>query len=236
MQAKDIMSREVVTVAADETVVQAAQAMLQRRFSGLPVVDAAGALVGIVTEGDFLRRVETGTLRRRPQWIEFLMGSGQQAAEYTQAAGRVVRDVMTRDVCTVNEDTPVQEIVDLMERHHVKRLPVMRGSELVGIVTRQDLVRALIRATPAAQPAAAGDDEVIRQQIVEALNAHSWVPLAIRPVVTNGWVKLVGTVFDDRQREALRVLVENVPGVKGVEDQLTWIEPMSGIVIEPRAA
>lgn len=230
MQAKDIMSREVVTAPADATILHAARLMLQRHISGLPVVDAAGSLAGIVTEGDFLRRVETGTLRRRPRWIEFIIGPGRQAAEYTHAAGRVVREVMTQDVCTVTEDTPLPEIVALMEQRHIKRLPVMRGKEIVGIVTRQDLVRALVGGKAAAMPADSSDD-AIRERMLEELRKQPWAPLAIDPIVTNGFVKLTGTVFDERQRVAACVLAENILGVKGVEDALVWIEPMSGTVI-----
>src|SRR6187397_2416771 len=111
MRVQDVMSRDVVTVSPDETILHAARIMLQRKFSGLPVVDAAGSLVGIVTEGDFLRRAETGTVRRRPRWIEFLAGPGRLAGEYAHSAGKFVRDVMTRDVCTVAEDAELEDVV-----------------------------------------------------------------------------------------------------------------------------
>jgi len=234
MKAQDVMSRDVVTVTPDATILHAARLMLQRKFSGLPVVDSAGALVGMVTEGDFLRRVETGTLRRRPRWIEFFMGPGPLAAEYTHATGRLVNEVMTRDVVTATEETPLQDVVDLMERHHVKRLPVVRGSELVGIVTRQNLLRALIGRSSQAD-AAESSDKAIRERLLGELKQQPWAPL-IDVLVEGGRVKLVGTIFDDRQRDAIRVAAENIPGVKSIEDQLAWIEPMSGMVIEPRVA
>jgi predicted transcriptional regulator len=208
--------------------------MLQRKFSGLPVVDSAGALVGIVTEGDFLRRAETGTLRRRPRWIEFLMGPGPLAAEYTHASGRRVGEVMTRDVLTVTEDTPLDTVIDLMERHQVKRLPVVRGQAVVGIVTRQNLLRALIGRSAAADNTA-GDDKTIRERLLGELKAQPWGPL-IDVFVERGRVKLLGTILDERQRAAIRVAAENVPGVTSIEDQLVFIEPMSGVVIGPRAA
>jgi CBS domain-containing protein len=234
MKAQDVMSRDVVTVTPNATILHAVRLMLQRKFSGLPVVDAAGAIVGIVTEGDFLRRIETETLRRRPRWIEFLVGSGTLAAEYTHASGRLVGEVMTHDVLTVTEDTPLEAVVDLMERHQVKRLPVVRGKEIVGIVTRQNLLRALVGRTSAAD-VAAGDDQDIRERLLGALKERPWAPL-IDVFVERGRVKLVGTILDERQRTAVRVVAENVPGVKSIEDQLFLIEPMSGIVIGPRAA
>jgi len=230
MKARDIMSREVVSVSPGETILHAARIMLQRKFSGLPVVDDAGTLVGIVTEGDFLRRAETGTLRRRPRWSEFLLGPGRLAGEYTRAAGQVVQDVMTRDVCTVTEDAELADVVDLMERNHVKRLPVLRGGKVVGIVTRRNLLRALA-GLATAKPAVAGDDDAIRARVIAELGKQPWAPMLPNVIVTNGNVKLVGTVFDDRQRDALRVLAGNVPGVKSVQDELVWIEPTTGMVI-----
>lgn len=233
MKAQDVMSRDVVTVTPEETVLHAARLMLQRRFSGLPVVDPTGALVGIVTEGDFLRRTETGTLRRRPRWIEFLVGPGPLAAEYTHTTGRLVGEVMTRDVHTVTEEMDLQDVVDLMQRHRIKRLPVVRRGRLVGIVTRQNLLSALITRRVATEPAAT--DTAIREGLLAELKEQPWAPM-IDVSVENGRVKLVGTILDDRQRDAVRVAAENIPGVKGIEDQLVWIEPMSGVVIGPRAA
>jgi CBS domain-containing protein len=234
MKAQDVMSRDVVTVTPDATVLHAARLMLQRKISGLPVVDSAGVLVGIVSEGDFLRRTETGTLRRRPRWVEFLIGPGTLAAEYTHASGRFVSEVMSRDVFTVTEEAPLQAVVDLMERHQVKRLPVVRGQVIVGIVTRQNLLRALIGPSLATD-VAAGDDKAIRDRLLGELKAQPWAP-SVDVVVEAGRVRLVGTILDDRQRAAIRVVAENVPGVKSIEDQLVYIEPMSGIVIGPRAA
>jgi CBS domain-containing protein len=234
MNAQDVMSRDVVTVTPDATILHAVRLMLQRKFSGLPVVDAAGTLVGIVTEGDFLRRIETETLRCRPRWIEFLIGPGPLAAEYTHSSGRIVGEVMTRDVLTVTEDAPLEAIVNLMERHQVKRLPVVRGKEIVGIVTRQNLLRALVDRTSAGD-VAAGDDNDIRERLLGELKAQPWAPL-IDAFVERGRVRLVGTILDERQRAAIHVAAENVPGVKSIEDQLFLIEPMSGVVVGPRAA
>jgi CBS domain-containing protein len=233
LKARDVMSRDVVAVSPDETIFHAIRILLQKKFSGLPVVDAAGALVGIVTEGDFLRRAETGTVRRRPSWIEFFAGPGRLAAEYTRTAGQFVKEVMTRDVCTVTEDTELADVVGMMESHHIKRLPVLRGTQLVGIITRRDLLRTLAKKAPTKRLVA--NDDAIREQLRAQLSAQPWAPL-VNVIVTNGNVKLIGTIFDGRQRDALHALAENVAGVKSIDDELTLIEPMSGMVIEPTAA
>jgi len=235
MNAKDIMSYDVVTIGPDEPVQQAALLMLRHRFSGLPVVDANGALLGIITEGDFLRRNETGTLRRRSRWMEFLVGPSRLAEEYVHAAGRRVDEVMTRDVHTVREDAPVSDIVDLMELHHIKRVPVVtRSGRLIGIVTRTNLMRAAAKALP--DVPVNETDKAIRGRLLEELKGKPWAPLSFDPVVSNGKVRLIGSIMDERQARALAVAAENIPGVKSVEDELIWIEPMSGTVVEHRAA
>jgi Mg/Co/Ni transporter MgtE len=206
--------------------------MLQHKISGLPVVGASGGLVGIVTEGDFLRRTETGTQRRRPRWLEFLVGPGRLASEYVHTSGQKVDEVMTPEVRTVTEETPLEEVVHLMERHHIKRMPVLRGRELAGIITRANVMRAVISLAHQATPASA-DDTAIRERLVSELKKQSWAPVGmIDVVVTNGVVKYSGALMDERERQALRVAAENIPGVRKIEDHLVWIEPMSGTVIE----
>jgi CBS domain-containing protein len=232
MRAVDVMTVDPVSISPDESIVEAIRLMLQRKFSGLPVVDSTGALVGIVTEGDLLRRSETGTQRKRPRWIEFLIGSGRLANEYVHASGRKVRDVMTYDVQTVTEETPLDDIVQQMERHQIKRLPVVRGGKLVGIVTRANLLRALASVVGETKPVAAADDASIRTRIYAELQKQPWAPVNMLDVVVrDGIVHLWGVLLDERQREAIHVVAENTPGVKGIEDHLVWVEPMSGMAI-----
>lgn len=232
MKAKDIMTTEVVSVAPDDTIEHAMRLMLQKRISGLPVVEKSGQLAGMVTEGDFLRRSELGTERKRPRWLEFFMGPGKLATEYVRESGRKVAEVMTADVVSVAEDAPLPDIVEIMERHRIKRVPVLQGQKMVGIVTRQNLLRALASVAPEIPPAAA-DDTSIRERILAELKKQSWAPLAmIDVIVRNGMVTLSGVVTDERQRQALKVAAENVTGVKKVEDRLVWVEPVSGMVIE----
>jgi CBS domain-containing protein len=232
MRAVDVMTVDPVSISPEDSIVEAIRLMLQRKFSGLPVVDSTGALVGIVTEGDLLRRTETGTQRKRPRWIEFLIGSGRLANEYVQASGRKVHDVMTYDVRTVTEDTSLDDIVQQMERYQIKRLPVVRGGKLVGIVTRANLLRALASVVVEAKPVAAADDTSIRTKIYAELQKQPWAPVNMLDIVVrDGIAHLWGVVLDERQREAIRVVAENTAGVKGIEDHLVWVEPMSGMAV-----
>ena len=143
MKVKDVMTRKVLSIESTANVLQAINSMLQNRISGLPVVNEDGVLVGMVTEGDFLRRTETATERRRPRWLEFLVGPGRLADEYVHTHARKIGDVMTPDPYTVAEDTALEDVVRLMEKHRIKRLPVVRGKQLVGIISRANLLHAL---------------------------------------------------------------------------------------------
>ena len=231
MKASDVMSKRVVAIAPQATVLEAIELMLENRISGLPVVDPAGRLVGIVTEGDFLHRTETGTERKRPRWLEFLLGPNNLAKDYVRSHGRKVEEVMTRELVTASEDTPLDEVVRVMERKRIKRLPVMRGREIVGIISRANLLHAL--ATMSRNlPDVAKSDAEIRRRVTEELEKQPWAPIAlIDIVVKDGVVELWGSITEANQGEALKVCAENIPGVKAVVSHLSWIEPMSGLVI-----
>ena len=232
MKAKDIMTSRVITIGQDASIFVAARLMLQNRISGLPVVNSSGALVGMVTEGDFLRRAETGTEKHRPRWLEFVLGPGRTAADFTHSHGRKVDEVMSDNPISVTEDATVEDIVDLMERHRIKRVPVTRNARLIGIVSRANLVRAMLPLARAAQPAAQTDLD-IQNHIKSELSNQKWAPVALVDVTVNkGVVDLWGTILDERDRKALKVLVENVTGVKAVSDHMVWVEPISGFVLE----
>lgn len=236
MQAEDVMTRHVITVDPDATVLQAARLMLQHQISGLPVVDKDGKLVGVLSEGDFLRRRETKTEHKRSRWLEFLMGPGKMAAEYTHSHGNKVSEVMSTDVQSVTELTPLEDIVELMERRRIKRVPVVCGEQLVGIITRSNLMRAMVALARSAPPMSK-DDAAIRERLLKEMQKETWAPVAMVDVqVKDGVVELWGSIMDERQREALKVAAENIPGVKEVKDYLSWIEPMSGLVIENKNA
>ncbi len=227
MQVKDVMTRNVVSVQTKEPIVRAARLMLQNNISGLPVVNGEGDLVGIVTEGDFLRRSELGTQRRRPRWLEFIVGPGRLAEEYVSQTGKKVEEIMTPDPVTATLDEPLEDVVELMERHHIKRLPVIESGRMVGIVSRANLMHALASLSRDTT-APAGDDSKIRDNIMNAIGGQKWAP-RVNVVVKNGVAELWGVITDERERQALIVATENVPGVEQVHDHLVWVEPMSGM-------
>jgi CBS domain-containing protein len=230
MRAHQIMTREVITVTPETSIADAANAMLEHRISGLPVLGRDGELVGIISEGDFLRRAEIGTQRKRGRWLKLLLGAGEAASEYVQAQGRKVGEIMTPDPVTATEEMPLEDIVQLMEKKHVKRLPVMRGDRLVGIVSRANLLRAvaeLARHVP--DPTA--DDDHIRNRIIAAISKQDWQPFGFNVIVRDGIVHLSGVITAEASRTASVIAAENVEGVKRVHDHLCWVEPMSGMYI-----
>lgn len=234
MQTGQIMTQNVITVSPETPVADAAKMMLDNHISGLPVVED-GRLIGIVTEGDFLRRTEIGTERKRPSWLQFLLGSGREAADYVRAHGRKVADVMTYDPVTVSEETSLQDLVAAMETHRVKRLLVTRAGRLVGIVTRANLLRAVSGlAREVAGPTAT--DEDIRARLAETLMAADWRPAGLQVTVRDGVADLHGIIIDERARQAAIVAAENTAGVKAVHDHLLLIDNWSGFYAEPLAA
>jgi CBS domain-containing protein len=234
MKALDVMARTVISVDPDATVLQAARQMLQHRLSGLPVIDKGGNLVGILSEGDFLRRRETQTERKHSRWLEFLMGPGKLAAEYTHSHGSKVAEVMTVDICTVTEDTALEDVVELMERRRIKRVPVVRGKQVVGIITRANLMHAMVSLARTA-PKDAKDDTTIREKLLAEMQKEKWAPTAmVNVVVRGGVVEFWGSIFDERHREALKAMAENISGVQAVKDHLVWIEPTTGMALGPR--
>jgi CBS domain-containing protein len=160
MRAHQIMTRKVITVATAASIVDAANTMLAKHVSGLPVIDETGRLVGIVSQGDFIRRAEIGTQRKRGRWLKFLLGPGRVASDFVHERGRKVGEIMTLDPCTVTEDSTLEDIVQLMEHNNVKRLPVMRGDRLVGIVTRSNLLQAVAELAREVPDPTADDDHI----------------------------------------------------------------------------
>jgi CBS domain-containing protein len=235
MIVSDVMTRNVISVAPDDTVEAAASLMLKRGISGLLVVDKGGDLVGILTEGDLLRRDELGTQRDRPWWLRLLVSPARQATDFVQAHGRHVRDVMTEDVVSVPADSPLEDVVTLMERHQIKRVPVVSDRHVIGIVSRSDLLRALIGRSRNAEPLAQ-DDRTIRAAILDALDAQPWAPTtALNVTVAGGVVDLWGAISTEEERRGIRVIAENTAGVTKVNDHMVYVEPYTGTVIEPPA-
>jgi len=231
MRAHQVMTKDVITVMPHTTIEEAAKIMLRTRISGLPVVDDTGRLVGIVSESDFLRRGEIGTGRKRPTWLQFFLGPGKAASEFVRERGRKVRDVMTQDPITVDEETPLEELVRLMETNDIKRLPVMSGRTLKGIVTRANLLQA-VASMAREVPDPTADDDHIRDRIVQAVNKTDWRPIGFEVTARNGIVYLHGIITTDEARQATIVAAENTAGVKRVHDHLCFVDTWSGFYVE----
>ena len=230
MRAHQIMTRSVVTVTPETTIVDAANLMLQRHVSGLPVVDTNGKLVGIVSEGDFIRRSEIGTGRKRGRWLRFIVGPGKSASDFVHEHGRKVSEVMTKSPLTIAGDTELADIVEMMERNNVKRLPVVEGDKVVGIVSRANLLQA-VASLAREVPDPTADDDHIRNRIVGALEKNDWCPFGLNVVVRDGIAHLSGVITEEHARQAAVVAAENVDGVKKVHDHLCWVDTMSGVYL-----
>jgi CBS-domain-containing membrane protein len=204
--------------------------MLQKHISGLPVVDATGKLVGIVSEGDFIRRSEIGTQRKRGRFLKFILGPGKAATDFVHEHGRKIGEIMTPEPLTITEDTELAEIVELMEKNNVKRLPVMRGDTLVGIVSRSNLLQA-VASLARDVPDPTADDDHIRNRIIDALEKNDWCPFGLSVIVRDGIVHLSGVITEERSRKAAVVAAENVAGVVKVHDHLCWVDTMSGMYL-----
>lgn len=223
MQARDIMNRDVVTFTPATTVAAAATTLATQHISGAPVIGADGSVVGMVTEGDLWRRPEIGTARHHSWWEPLFADSRTLAQEYIKSYGHTVADVMTREVVSVAEDTPLGEVAALLDRKRIKRVPVLREGRLVGLVSRGDIVR-LVAAAEAERLTATpprGDDE-IRRIITERMRAEPWIAGApLNVMVRDGRVEITGWVQNDAQRHALDILVQDVPGVRELRNHAT---------------
>ncbi len=226
MKARDIMSTKVVTVSPSMTVRDIAALMVEKHVSGLPVLNDNGTLVGMVSEGDLLRRPEIGTEKHRRRWVSFFSGVDSQAREFTKSHALRASDVMTEQVIHVSEETPLGDVVGLMEKHNIKRLPVLSDGELVGIVSRADLLRALAARQAEPLPPPAESDATIRAAMNDVLKNEEWAMSAmVNVIVSEGVVHLWGVIDSKDQRQALRVAAENIPGVTAVEEHLSFSLP-----------
>jgi CBS domain-containing protein len=238
MHAMDVMTSEVITVDPDTSVQALAALLSERGISGVPVVDADDRVVGIVSEGDLLHRVETGTerqpqrltRRRRSWWLDAIASDRELARDYVKSHARAVRDIMTRDVVSVSDTAELADIAVLLETKRIKRVPVVRDGKLVGIVSRANLVRALATTKSAPESVAEPDDRAIGDQLLAELKAKSWVDLSSADIIVRGGV--VHLWFSDEQpreeRLTFRVAAENIPGVRRVEEHIV-APPASGV-------
>jgi CBS-domain-containing membrane protein len=226
MKARDIMVAPVITTSPQASVKDVAQLFIKHGISAVPVVDSAGKLVGVISEGDLLRRAEIGTERQHSWWLRAFHGAQELAAEYVKAHSRKVADAMTKRVVTASPDTPVQDMATLMEKHSVKRLPIVESGQLVGIVSRANLVQAL--ASAGSRLEIPLSDTTIRSKLMSHLNAQSWANVDLLNVTVNDGVADVwGLVRSNEERKAVVVAAETSPGVRAVNDHLrTWRLPI----------
>jgi CBS domain-containing protein len=230
LRVKDVMTYGPIGLPETATLAQAAETLLKARISAVLVHDADNALVGILSEGDVMRRSELGSDRKRPRWLEALLSGGRLAESYAHSHGRKIGEIMTRKIVSVSEDADLSVAVDRMLKHGVKRLPVRRGEAVVGIISRSDLLKALVAALP--KEDGGHSDVEIKAAIEIELDRLGWAPRAsVRVDVRNGVVTFGGAITDERLRSGLKVIAENTPGVTEVHDHMCWIEPNSGIYL-----
>ena len=220
MKARDVMVSPVITMGENDTVRDVAKLLVDKRISAVPIVDGSGKLVGIITEGDLMRRSELGTEHPYSWWLSFFLGERAIAADYVKSHAVKVKDLMTRDVKTADPDTPLYEIADLFEENHVKRVPIVsKDGNLVGIVSRANILQAIASARPRLEIDL--PDAEIRDRLMQELRQQPWAHAhRLNITVTNGVVDLWGFVLSDKERQAITVLAEGIPGVKAINDHL----------------
>ena len=221
MKAADVMVSTVVTVGPECSVQDLAETLLENRISAVPVVANGGDLVGIVSEGDLIRRTEMDTERRRSRWLALLIGTQPLAAEFVKSHARKAADVMTREVIVAAPDTPLRHIAALFEKNGIKRVPIVRNGKLVGIVSRANLIQALASARKEIKAAAATSDRMIREELLSRLRKEPWARTSrLNVIVHDGTVELWGTARSSAEKQAIRLAAELTPGVRAVNDNL----------------
>lgn len=226
MIAADVMNAPVITAKPEMLVEQVARIFLQRHISAMPVVDTQGKLIGIISESDLLHRSETGTERQRPWWLVAFTSDEILASEYVKARGSSVSDLMTRKVITAEPDTPLSEIASLLEKNAIKRIPILVNGQPIGIVSRADLLYALVMARHTVKIPLS--DRKIREQLLTHLKKQAWsYSVQLNVTVNNGIVDLWGISDSEAEKKAIRIAAENISGVRAVKDH---------IVVQPAGA
>lgn len=221
MRAADIMVSNVVTVTPDHCVQEVAEILLERRISGVPVLDGSGKLIGIVSEGDLMRHADSGTEHQRSWWLRLMMGREGLATEYVREHARKVSDIMTRDVITATPDTPVGKLAELLERNAIKRVPIVENGKVVGIVSRANLLQALASMRKQITVERPVDDAQLRQSVLQRLQSEPWMRTSLINVTAHdGTVDLWGIVDTASEKNAVRIAAEATPGVRAVNDAL----------------
>ncbi|MEP7172244.1 MAG: CBS domain-containing protein [Aestuariivirga sp.] len=229
MRARDIMTTSVVTVSPETDITEAVKLMLDRQISGVPVIDNSGRLIGILTEGDLMRRAELDT-GRQSWWINPISSPEQEAKAYVKAHGLKVKDVMTKEVVTINEQEPLDRIAMVFEERGIKRTPVMRSGKVVGIVSRANLLRSL--AVKKVNDPAPNDSQIRAAILATAAEDAAIRVVLVDVTVDDGVVHLWGNTASEAEREAFRVVAENTKGVKEVQNHIRVL-PRSNVDYKP---
>jgi CBS domain-containing protein len=221
MRAVEVMTTKVITVGENASVAEVAKLLAARGISAVPVVDKDHKVIGMVSEGDLLHRTETGTKMCRSWWLEMMASTNQLAGDYIKSHSVNVKDVMTRDVISVSDTTPLADIAILLEANRIKRVPVVRDGKLVGIVSRANLVRALAMTANEPPSSVELDDRTIRDELLAELKAQKWAEVSPANVtVKDGVVHLWSSYLSEQEKRALVVAAENTAGVRRVEDHM----------------
>ncbi|MGE3873952.1 MAG: CBS domain-containing protein [Parvibaculaceae bacterium] len=219
MNAVDVMVRDIVTVDPEADVKEAARLLVDHDISALPVVNKGGELVGIISEADLVHRAEIDTIRQRPWWLEALMPAFTLAADFAKSHGKRVEELMSTHVISASEQSSLSEIASLLERHRIKRVPIVKDGKVIGIVSRNNLVQALASTAPGANGGKTSDRS-IRLELLSRLSEQAWTDFGSRNVIVgDGIVHLWGLVGSEEERKALIALAETVPGVVNVSDE-----------------
>ncbi len=220
MKAADVMVSNVITVDVDASIGEVAATLLNNHISGAPVVGKNGELVGIVSEGDLIRRPEIGTAKRHSWWLELISNKWASATEYIKSHSRKVADVMTRDVITAKPDTPLGDIAAMLERNRIKRVPIVEGGKLVGLVSRANILQALASATKKLSSLTTADDSELRKKVQSRLAAEPWRPTMLTVTVQDRTVDLWGLVHSVEEKKAAQLAAETTPGVRAVVNNI----------------
>ena len=227
MKARDVMGLHIISVGPDLPVQAVANTLVKNGISAVPVIDHSGTLLGMVSEGDLMRRVEVGTERRRSWWLDMFQSNQIGAHDFVKSHGRTAKDVMTTSVVTASPETSLQEIAYLLERHGIKRVPIVEDGRIVGIVSRANLVQAL--ASGQTDDDVETQDERLRQAVVARLRAQPWGGAMINVLVRGGAAELWGMVDNDEEKKAVRIAAEETPGITAVKDHLRVYPIASGV-------
>ena len=225
MKAEDVMVSTVITVGVNASIGEVAAILLNNHISAAPVVDEKGELVGIVSEGDLMRRPEIGTTKRHSWWLELISNKWRSATEYIKSHSRKVADVMTRDLITAKPDTPLGDIAGLLERNQIKRVPIVERGKLVGIVSRANILQALSSATRKLPSLMTADDSELRKKVVSQMASEPWRPTMLTVTVQDRTVDLWGVVHSVEQKKAAQLAAETTPGVRAVVNNI-FVQPI----------